>query len=89
MANYANGWICVIRHSLDEVKSNIYEIRNECRKAKKDPKDIHIAAILYPNVIDSDNADKERHRIQPQRHLLGGSVDQVGKDLQEVERTKE
>jgi alkanesulfonate monooxygenase SsuD/methylene tetrahydromethanopterin reductase-like flavin-dependent oxidoreductase (luciferase family) len=86
MANYANGWICVIRNSLDEAKSNIYKLRNECRKAKRDPKDIHIAAILYPNVIDSGIPDKERHRIQPQRHLLSGSVDQVGKDLQEIER---
>jgi hypothetical protein len=23
MANYANGWICIIRNSLDEAKSNI------------------------------------------------------------------
>jgi alkanesulfonate monooxygenase SsuD/methylene tetrahydromethanopterin reductase-like flavin-dependent oxidoreductase (luciferase family) len=86
IANYANGRICVIRDSLDEAKSKINKIRNECRKAKRDPKDIHIAAILYPNVIDSANADKERHRIQPQQNLLSGSVDQVGKDLQEVER---
>ena len=48
IANYANGWICVIRDSFDEAKSNINKLRNECRKAKKDPKDIHIAAILYP-----------------------------------------
>ncbi|MGB6530498.1 MAG: hypothetical protein WBF33_20530 [Candidatus Nitrosopolaris sp.] len=38
---------------------------------------------MYPNVIDSDNTG---HRIQPKRRLLSGSVDQVGKDLQEVER---
>jgi len=38
---------------------------------------------LYPNVIDSDNTDEERHGKQ---HLLSGSVDQVRKDLQEVER---
>jgi alkanesulfonate monooxygenase SsuD/methylene tetrahydromethanopterin reductase-like flavin-dependent oxidoreductase (luciferase family) len=78
--------IIVIRHSLDEAKSNIYMIRNECRRAKRDPKDIHIAAILYPYVIDSGNTDKERHRIQPKRDLLSGSVDQVGKDLQEIQR---
>ncbi|MGB8936510.1 MAG: hypothetical protein WCC17_15560 [Candidatus Nitrosopolaris sp.] len=41
---------------------------------------------MYPNVIDSDNTDKEGHRIQPKRRLLSGSVDQVGKDLQAVER---
>ena len=69
IANYANGWICVIRDSLDEARSNISKIRDECRKAKRDPKDIHIAAILYPNVIDSGNANKERHRIQSKQHL--------------------
>ena len=46
MANYANGWICVIRNSLDQIKSYIDKIRNECYKAKRDPGDIHIAAIL-------------------------------------------
>src|SRR5262249_52437409 len=86
VANYANGWICVIRHSLDEAKSNINKIRNESRKAGRDPKDIHIAAILYPNIIDIGNADKEMQRIQPKPQLLSGSVEQVGKDLQEVER---
>ena len=45
-----------------------------------------IAAILCPNVIDSGNADKERQKIQPKRQLLSGSVDQVGKDLQEIQQ---
>src|ERR687885_2856945 len=52
IANYANGWVCVIRNSLDRVKSYIDKLRNECFKAKRDPKDVHIAAILYPDVID-------------------------------------
>ncbi|MFL6378599.1 MAG: TIGR03619 family F420-dependent LLM class oxidoreductase [Nitrososphaeraceae archaeon] len=66
IANYANGWICVIRNSLDHLKSNIDKIRNECYKAKRDSKDIHIAAILYPNVIDSSiNYNKERNEKDP------------------------
>jgi hypothetical protein len=61
MANYANGWICVIRNSLDEVKSYIGRIRNECYRAKREDKDIQIAVILYPDVIDSSYTDnKER-----------------------------
>ena len=32
---------------------------NECYKTKRDPKDIHIAAILYPNVTGSNYIDKE------------------------------
>jgi alkanesulfonate monooxygenase SsuD/methylene tetrahydromethanopterin reductase-like flavin-dependent oxidoreductase (luciferase family) len=34
VANYANGWICVIRHSLDEAKSNIYKIRNVVKQSE-------------------------------------------------------
>jgi probable F420-dependent oxidoreductase len=88
MANYANGWICVIRDSLDQVKSNIDKIRNECYKAKRDPKDIHIAAILYPNITDSSYiTNKEKDEKKPkQRQLLSGSIDQIGKDLQEVKK---
>jgi probable F420-dependent oxidoreductase len=88
IANYANGWICVIRNSLDHLKSNIDKIRNECYKAKRDSKDIHIAAILYPNVIDSSiNDNKERNEKEPKhRELLSGSIDEVGKDLQEIKK---
>src|SRR5437016_430283 len=44
IANDANGWMCVVRNSLDSVKSNIDKIRDECYKINRDPKDIHIAA---------------------------------------------
>ena len=91
IANYANGWICVIRNSLDHVKSNIVKIRNECYKAKRDPKDIHIAAILYPIVTDSNyTVDKEEHNTSDgkpkQRSLLRGSINEIGKDLQEIKK---
>jgi probable F420-dependent oxidoreductase len=91
IANYANGWICVIRSSLDEIRSYIDGIRNECHKAKRDPKDVHIAAILYPDVVDYSHTDnkrkdgndsKSKHRQQQQ--LLSGSIDQIGKDLQDI-----
>jgi probable F420-dependent oxidoreductase len=89
MANYANGWICVIRNSLDQVKSYIGKIRNECYKARREPRDIHIAAILYPNIIDSSHTDnKEMDEIEPKhrQQLLSGSIDQIGKDLQEIKK---
>ena len=86
MANYANGWICVIRNSLDQVKSYIDKIRNEYYKAKRDPEDIHVVAILYPNITDSSFTDnRERNEKEPKhRQLLSGSIDQIGDDLQEI-----
>jgi hypothetical protein len=75
--------VCVVRNSLDEVKSNINKIKDECYKINIYRRDIHTAAILYPNVIYSDYTEEERQ----QRHFLNGSIDQVGKDLQEVKKT--
>jgi probable F420-dependent oxidoreductase len=89
IANHTNGWICVIRNSLDQVKSFIGKLRNECYKAKRDPKDVHIAAILYPDVIEyrykADNKQSNEKGVKSlQRQLLGGTIDQIGKDLQEI-----
>jgi probable F420-dependent oxidoreductase len=96
IANYADGWIFVIRNSLDETKSYIDKLRNECYKAKRDPKDVHIAAILYPDIIEykynnnnknTDNKESNEKGLkskQRRRQLLSGSIDQMGKDLQEI-----
>jgi probable F420-dependent oxidoreductase len=94
IANYADGWICVIRKSLDEIKSYEDKLRNECHKAKRDPKDVHIAAILYPDVIgyrynDNNSDSKESNEKglkskQRQRQLLSGTIDQIGMDLQAI-----
>ena len=77
---------CIIQNSLDQVKSYIDKIRNECYKAKRHDKDIQIAAILYPDVIDSSYTDnKERDEKEPKhRRLLSGSIDQIGKYLHEI-----
>jgi probable F420-dependent oxidoreductase len=84
IANHANGWICVVRNSLEEVKSNIDRIRHECYKVNRDAKDIQIAAILYPNVVESAYKDKDEE--QEQRNFLSGNIDQVGRDFQEVKK---
>ena len=95
IANYADGWICVIRKSLDEIKSYKDKPRNECYKAKRDPKDVHIAAILYPDIIEyrdnsnnnTDNKESNEKGLKSkskQRQLLSGTIDQVGNDLQEI-----
>jgi probable F420-dependent oxidoreductase len=92
IANHANGWICTIRDSLNQVKSNIDKINEECHKVNRDPKDINIAAILYPNIIHSgytDNSNNNKKEVeenqqQQSRQPLKGNIDQVGNDLREI-----
>lgn len=91
IANHANGWICTIRDSIDQVKSNIDKINEECHKINRDPKDIKIAAILYPNIIHSGYTDnnnnkqeEEGNQQQQSRQILKGNIDQVGNDLREI-----
>ena len=52
----------------------------------RDPKDINIAEILYPNITDSDNINnkQENGTQQKYRQLLNGNIDQVGSDLREI-----
>jgi hypothetical protein len=78
--------VCVVRNSLDEVKSNIDKIRKECYKANRDPENIVIAAILYPDVKQFSYANKEKDDRPGRRQLLSGSVDEIGKDLQEIKK---
>lgn len=83
IASYANGWICTIQDSLDQVKSNICKLEEECRKVNRDFNDIKIAAILYPLIIDS--VDKRQGVNQRKtRNLMNGNLDQVGNDLLEI-----
>jgi probable F420-dependent oxidoreductase len=83
IASYADGWICTIQDSLDQAKSNIRKLEEECLKANRDFNDINIAAILYPGIIDS--ADNRQGVNQGKtRKLMNGSLDQLGDDLLEI-----
>src|SRR5918995_4607018 len=86
IANHANGWICTIRDSLDQAKGDIDIIKKECYRANRDPKDINISAIVYPNIIDSDYIDikQEGGNQQKSRRLLNGNIEQVGNDLRQI-----
>jgi probable F420-dependent oxidoreductase len=86
IANHADGWICTIHDSLDQAKVNIDIIKKECYRANRDPKDINISAIVYPNIIDSDYIDRKQEggNQQKSRRLLNGNIEQVGNDLRQI-----
>jgi probable F420-dependent oxidoreductase len=83
IASYANGWICTIQDSLDQARSNICKLEEECRRANRDFDDISISAILYPCIVDSvDKREGENQRKT--RKLMNGNIDQIGNDLLEI-----
>jgi probable F420-dependent oxidoreductase len=86
IANHADGWICTIHDSLDQAKVNIDTIKKECYRANRDPKDISISAIVYPNIIDSDYIDRKQEggNQQKSRRLFNGNIEQVGNDLRQI-----
>jgi probable F420-dependent oxidoreductase len=83
IASYANGWICTIQDSLDQAKSNICKLEEECRKVNRDFDEINIAAILYPRIMDSVDK-REGVNQRKTRKLMNGNIDQVGEDLLEI-----
>jgi probable F420-dependent oxidoreductase len=97
IANHADGWICTIRDSLRQTKSSIEMIKKECLKVNRDPDEIEIAAIVYPNIegLSSDDDDgyiestelKGRWKEQQKknsRHLLNGALEQLAEDLRQI-----
>jgi probable F420-dependent oxidoreductase len=94
IANHADGWICTIRESLRQTQSNIEMIKKECLRANRDPKEIEIAAIVYPNIEGlSNEADYSKltgpsGKCQEQknsRQLLNGNMEQLAGDLRKIE----
>jgi probable F420-dependent oxidoreductase len=83
IASYANGWICTIQDSMDQAKSNICKLEEECRKVNRDFDEINIAAILYPRIMDSVDK-REGVNQRKTRKLMNGNIDQVGEDLLEI-----
>lgn len=76
-----------------QTKTNIEKIRKECLKVNRDPDDIEIAAIVYPNIeCSTSNAYSEpmgnKGKWQGQqrnlRHLLDGNIEQLADDLRRI-----
>jgi hypothetical protein len=71
-------------------------IKKECLKVNRDPGEIEIAAIVYPNIegLSSDDDDRiepsepngkwQKQQKKNSRHLLYGNVEQLADDLRQI-----
>src|ERR671939_55892 len=78
IVNYADGWLPVAGFGpLEQLEQTINGLREDARKANKDPSKIRIFALTYPTVMDSSSSAQ-------QRLPMTGTIDQIGTDINQI-----
>ncbi|MDQ3808125.1 MAG: LLM class F420-dependent oxidoreductase, partial [Thermoproteota archaeon] len=81
IVNYANGWMPIAGSApIEQQEQAINELRETARKANKDPSNIRIFVLSYPNVVDSSQSSSSSSSNQP-RSPMSGTIDQIGSDI--------
>ena len=79
IVNYADGWIPIAGSvPLEQQEQAINGLKEAARKANKDPSNIRIFVLSYPNVLDSSSQSSSSN--QP-RSPMSGTIDQIGSDI--------
>src|ERR671930_1332731 len=79
IVNYADGWLLVAGFGpLEQLEQTINSLREDARKANKDPSKIHVFALTYPNVLDSSSSSSPSPTSEQQRLPMTGTIDQIG-----------
>ncbi|MFQ5941813.1 MAG: LLM class F420-dependent oxidoreductase [Nitrososphaerales archaeon] len=81
IAKYAQGWIGVVAGPLEYLEGAMNMLKEEIKKADKDPKKFKILVLTSPSVTDSGSGSKDT-----QRFPLTGTVEEIGGDLQRMKQ---
>jgi probable F420-dependent oxidoreductase len=86
IVNYADGWLPVAGFGpLEQLEQTINSLREDARKANKDPSKIRIFALTYPNVLDSSHSTSSSSSSSEQQRLpMTGTIDQIGTDINQI-----
>jgi probable F420-dependent oxidoreductase len=76
-----NGWLGVLAGSLEYLENSINTIKDNAKKANKDPNSFRVILFTYPNIIDSKNQSDKA-----QRFPLTGTIDEIGNDIQKIKQ---
>jgi probable F420-dependent oxidoreductase len=81
IVKYADGWIPIAGFvPLEQQEQAINALRESARKANRDPSDIRIVVLTYPNLLDSSSTSSSNQQRLP----LTGTIDQIGNDLEQI-----
>jgi probable F420-dependent oxidoreductase len=81
IVNYADGWITIAGFvPLEQQEQAINGLREAARKTNKDPSNIRIVVLTYPNVLDSSSTSSSNQPRSP----MSGTIDQIGSDIERI-----
>jgi probable F420-dependent oxidoreductase len=82
VVNHANGWLPIAGFGpLEQLEQAISGLREASRKANKNPSDIRVVVLSYPNVLDSYSQSSSSNQ---QRSPMSGTIDQIGTDIDRI-----
>lgn len=76
VVKYADGWIGAVAGPLEYLQAGVNTLREEARKAGKDPSQFKVLVLTFPSVTDSGSGSSSR------RFPLTGKLEEIGGDLQ-------
>lgn len=81
IVNYANGWLPIAGFGpLEQLGESINGLREGARKANRDPSDIHVFMLTYPNILESSpTSSSKQHRLP-----MSGTTEQIGADIAQI-----
>ncbi|HEX2107088.1 MAG TPA: LLM class F420-dependent oxidoreductase [Nitrososphaera sp.] len=80
IVNYADGWMPIAGFApLEQQEQAINTLRETARKANRNPSDIRIVVLTYPNLLDSPNSSSSQQRMP-----MTGTIDEIGSDVEQI-----
>lgn len=75
---FADGWIPIAGYGpLGQLEQDIKNLREVARKANRDPTNVSVYVLAYPNLHDSDISETKRLPMT-------GSIRQIGSDIEQM-----
>ena len=90
IVNYdTNGWLGALGGPIEQIKNIMNTIRENARKANKDPNNFRVILLTYPNIIESNEQNSHISSSSSSsgnnnRFPMTGTIDQIGKDVKEI-----
>jgi probable F420-dependent oxidoreductase len=81
IVKYADGWLPIAGFGpLEQLEQAINGLREGARKANKNPSNIRVVVLSYPNVLDSSQGSSSSQQRLP----MSGTIDQIGSDIDRI-----